>query len=87
MVRHPPRFRTAPPPDADDRDAWHTIMTDRSGSPAEQINVVPRGGYGTVCSSLPGLAKEGALVWRFTSSPNVTSFGIVDLSAIMIRQP
>jgi hypothetical protein len=87
VARHLPRFRAAPPPDADDWSAWRAIISDRSGLAAEQINVVPRGGYGTVCSSLLGLAKEGPPVWHFTSSPDATPFGNVDLLAAMIWQP
>ncbi|HSZ88507.1 MAG TPA: NRDE family protein, partial [Acetobacteraceae bacterium] len=44
VARHLPRFRAAPPPDADDWAAWRAIITDRSGAPAEQINIVPRRG-------------------------------------------
>jgi Transport and Golgi organisation 2 len=87
VARHLPRFRAASPPDADDWSAWRAIISDRSGLTAEQINVVPRGGYGTVCSSLLGLAKEGPPVWHFTSSPDATPFGNVDLLAAMIWQP
>ncbi|MGA3399503.1 MAG: NRDE family protein [Acetobacteraceae bacterium] len=82
VARHLPRFRAAPPPDADDWSAWRAILTDRSGPAAEQINVVPRGGYATICSSLLGLAKQGAPVWRFASTPpDATTYGIVNLQA------
>lgn len=80
--RHLPRFRAAPPPDTDDWSAWRAVLTDRSGSPAEQINVVPRGGYGTVCGTLLGLAKEQRVVWRFIAAPTDTAAGqIVDFHA------
>ncbi len=82
VARHLPRFRAAPPPDADDWSAWRAILTDRSGSAAEQINVVPRAGYGTVCSSLLGLPKDGAPVWRFiVAPPDATAYETVDLPA------
>ena len=83
VARYLPRFRAAPPPETDDWSAWRAILTDRSGPAAEQINVVPRGGYGTVCSSLLGLAKERAPVWCFTAAPpDATTYGIVDLQAV-----
>lgn len=88
VARHLPRFRAAPAPDADDWAAWRAIITDGSGSAAEQINVVPRGGYATVCSSLLGLPQEGPPVWHFTSSPpDATTYRTVDLSAAMLQQP
>lgn len=87
VARHLPRLRAAPPPDADDWGAWRAIITDQSGAAAEQLHVVPRNGYGTVCSSLLGLARQGAPVWYFTASPDATTFEIVDLSAATIRQP
>jgi hypothetical protein len=84
---HLPRFRAAPPPDADDWAAWRAMITDRSGAAAEQINIAPRRGYGTVCSSLLGLAKAEAPVWCFTASPDAASFETVDLSAAMCGRP
>lgn len=82
VARHLPRFRAAPPPDADEWGAWRTILTDSSGSAAEQINVLPRGGYGTVCSSLVGLPKAGAPVWLFASAPlGATTYRPVDVQA------
>jgi uncharacterized protein with NRDE domain len=83
VARHLPRFRAAPPPDEDDWSAWRAIITDRSGAAAEQLHVVPRNGYGTVCSSLLGLAKGAAPTWHFTSSADAASFKIVDLSAAL----
>ena len=87
VARHLPRFRAAPPPDADDWSAWRAIITDRSSAAAEQINVAPRRGYGTVCSSLLALSKLGPPVWHFTTVPDATTFGSVDLSAATIPQP
>jgi len=84
VSRHLPRFRAAVPPDADDWSAWRAILTDRSGPVAEQMNVVPRGGYGTVCSSLLGLPKEGAPVWRFiVGSPDAATDEAVDFQAAL----
>ncbi len=48
---HLPRFQAAEPT----WDAWRAILSDRSGDAAEQLNVVPRGGFGTVSSSFVSL--------------------------------
>ncbi len=58
VARHLPRFAAAPPPDADGWAGWQAILADREGSAAEQINVVPRGQFGTVCSARLALAAE-----------------------------
>lgn len=42
-ARHLARFEAAEPT----WDAWHAILSDRHGQSAEQLNVVPRGGFGT----------------------------------------
>jgi hypothetical protein len=74
-ARHLPRFRAATPPDQDDWAAWREILADSSGEPAEQINVVPRGGFGTVCSSLVALPADGAVQWWFAAgAPDRTEF-------------
>ncbi|MGH7210823.1 MAG: NRDE family protein [Acetobacteraceae bacterium] len=69
VARHLPRFRAAPPPDADEWRAWRTLLADQSGGAGEQLNVTPRAGFGTGSSSLIGLPREGAAVWLFASGP------------------
>jgi uncharacterized protein with NRDE domain len=81
VARHLPRFRSALSPETDDYAAWKTFITDHSGSTDEQLHIVPRNGYGTVCSSLLGLARQEAPVWLFTTSSDVASFKPVALSA------
>lgn len=81
VVRHLPRFRSAPSPETDDYAAWRALITDQSGVDEEQLHIVSRSGYGTVCSSLLGLARQEAPVWLFTASPEAASFERVDLSA------
>lgn len=81
VARHLPRFRSASSPETDDYAAWRTLITDQSGAGDEQLHVVPRDGYGTVCSSVLGLAREAAPVWLFTASSDAVSFKRVDLSA------
>ena len=69
VARHLHRFRSAEPPTPANWSAWLEILADRTGNPGEQINVPPRGGFGTVCSSLLALPKEGPGVWLFASGP------------------
>jgi hypothetical protein len=69
VARHLARFRAAPPPRPEDWSGWQAILADRSGDPGEQINVVPRGGFGTVCSSLLALPGDRAPIWRFAAGP------------------
>ncbi|HEY7581300.1 MAG TPA: NRDE family protein [Acetobacteraceae bacterium] len=69
VARHLDRFRAAEPPSPAGWRAWQEILADRTGGPGEQINVVPRGGFGTVCSSLLALPGEGSREWLFASGP------------------
>jgi hypothetical protein len=64
-ARQLPRFRAAEPT----WDAWRVLLSDQRGEPAEQINVVPRGGFGTVCSSLVTLPADGDGMWLFAAGP------------------
>jgi hypothetical protein len=67
VARHLPRFRAAPPPYSDCWRAWRELIADRSGEAPEQINVTPRGGFGTACSSLLALTAEPE--WLFAAGP------------------
>jgi hypothetical protein len=69
VARHLARFRAAAPPQPGDWSAWQHILVDRTGDPGEQINVVPRGGFGTVCSSLLAIPRAGPPLWRFAAGP------------------
>jgi hypothetical protein len=69
VARHLDRFRAAEPPSPGHWSAWQAILADRSGNPGEQINVVPRGGFGTVCSSLVALPGAGRWLWLFAAGP------------------
>ena len=68
---HLPRFAAAAAPDPTRGDwaAWQALLADASGPAAAALNVPPRGGFGTVCSSLVGLPSEGAPVWLFAAGP------------------
>src|SRR4029077_17998634 len=59
VARHLARFRDAAAPEPDHWDAWRGILADRSGPAGAQMNVVPRGGFGTVCSSLLAIPGRG----------------------------
>ena len=69
VARHLARFQAAAPPQPGDWSAWRHILADRTGDPGEQINVVPRGGFGTVCSSLLAVPQSGPVVWLFAAGP------------------
>ena len=62
VARHLPRFQKEPGPSPEDWTVWREILSDRSGDAGEQINVLPRAGFGTVCSSFVALPVEGAPV-------------------------
>jgi hypothetical protein len=75
VARHLPRFEAAPAPDSDDWRGWRAVLADTGGTTVQQINVVPRGGFGTVCSALLGLPAEGAPQWSFAAgSPDAAAF-------------
>lgn len=69
VAHHLPRFRAAPAPEADGWRSWQELLADRTGSAGEQINVAPRGGFGTVCSSLLALPLSAPPIWRFAAGP------------------
>lgn len=69
VARHLPRFQAAKAPEPGDWAAWQAILADSSGSAGEQLNVLPRGGFGTVCSSLLALPAAGPPIWLFAAGP------------------
>lgn len=69
IAQHLDRFIAAAEPRPGDWSAWQAILADRSGAAAEQINVVPRAGFGTVCSSLLSLPAGGTPEWLFAAGP------------------
>ncbi len=75
VARHLPRFAEAAAPSPADWHAWGDILSDRSGEAGEQINVVPRAGFGTVCSSLLFLSAHDTPTWLFAAgAPHETPF-------------
>lgn len=78
VARHLARFRAAAAPEPDRWEAWRAILADRSGPAGAQMNVVPRGGFGTVCSSLLAIPAQGATVWQFAAgAPDQAPFQVV----------
>jgi hypothetical protein len=69
VARHLDRFGAAESPGPGDWSAWQAILADRTGTPGEQINVMPRGGFGTVCSSLVALPRAEKWLWLFAAGP------------------
>ncbi len=69
VARHLARFQSAPPPTPGNWQAWQAILADRTGPSGEQINVEPRGGFGTVCSSLLALPANTPPIWLFAAGP------------------
>jgi hypothetical protein len=69
VARHLPRLRAELPAGGDDWRGWRAILSDRSGSIGEQVNVARRGTYGTVCSSFVALPATGPLTWLFAAGP------------------
>jgi hypothetical protein len=64
-AHHLPRFRAAEP----NGTAWRALLADRGGDAAEQLNVTPRGGFGTVSASFVRLPAKGDPVWLFAAGP------------------
>jgi hypothetical protein len=70
VARHLPRFLAAGPPGPENWQEWGAILSDCGGAAGEQINVVPRAGFGTVCSSLLFLSPAASPLWLFAAGPS-----------------
>lgn len=78
VARYLHRFQAAMPPEPADWRAWRDILADQSGVAGEQINVPPRAGYGTSCSSFVAWPAAGAPLWLFAAgAPDRTPFEAV----------
>ena len=69
VARHLHRFAGARAEAPTGWAEWRAILSDRSGEPGEQINVEPRGGFGTVSSSMLALSAAGPAEWLFAAGP------------------
>lgn len=86
VARHLPRFRAAAAPEPGHWDEWRAILSDRSGPAGEQINVEPRDGFGTVCSSLLAIPAAGDPVWLFAAgAPDEAPFRPLPLRSGLLR--
>jgi uncharacterized protein with NRDE domain len=75
VARHLARFQAASAPAPDDWADWRAILSDRSGTAGEQINVEARGGFGTICSSMLAIPALGDPVWLFSNgAPDAAPF-------------
>ena len=80
VARHLARLRMTKAPEPPDWGEWQAILSDSRGAPAEQINVEPRGGFGTVCSSLLALPDSGPPQWLFApGAPDKTAFAALPI--------
>lgn len=78
VARHLPRLKAAEPAGPDDWGGWRAILSDCTGHAGEQINVVPRGGFGTVSASFVAIARQGPPVWLFAAgAPHETDFRLI----------
>jgi uncharacterized protein with NRDE domain len=67
VARHFSRFQAAALPAPPDWDGWREVLADTSGPAGTEINIPPRGGFGTVSSSLIALGSWPE--WLFAAGP------------------
>ena len=68
-ARHLAHFQATEP----SFESWRPLLSDRRGIRGEQINVTPRAGFGTVCSSFLTIPASGPTVWLFAAGPPDTA--------------
>lgn len=69
VARHLERFRAAVPEKVEDLSAWQAILADISGPAGTEINIPPRGGFGTVSSALIAWPAGRSALWLFAAGP------------------
>lgn len=69
VARHLARFQATPPPAPDDWAGWQEILADRTGPEGTEINIPPRGGFGTVSAAFVAWPAAGAACWLFAPGP------------------
>ena len=73
VARHLARFQAAQVPEPPDWAGWRAILADCSGPAGTEINIPPRGGFGTVSSALVGLGAR--VEWLFAGgAPHAAAF-------------
>lgn len=74
IAKHLPRFEAAGFED------WGARLADASGPWDAALNIPEKNGFGTVCSSLIALPRDGAPAWKFCAGrPDVIEFASVTL--------
>lgn len=63
IARHLPKFQAQP------WELWGELLADRAPPAASALNIPPRNGFGTVCSSLLALPSGGRPGWLFAAGP------------------
>ncbi|MDR3537741.1 MAG: NRDE family protein [Acetobacteraceae bacterium] len=75
IARHLPRFRAATPPEPGGWHDWPALLGDRGGGAQSQLDIDPRGGFGTVCASLVALPADAPPIWLFAAGrPHAAPF-------------
>jgi len=71
IARHLPRFKAAPTPEPPDWKTWIALLSDRSLPAGSELNIPPRGGFGTSNASLLGVpaATDRPPSWLFAAGP------------------
>jgi len=63
IARHLPKFQSTP------WEYWPALLAVAAPPVISALNIPPRNGYGTVCSSLLALRAEGPPAWLFAAGP------------------
>ena len=63
IARHLPLFRRTDP------SGWAKLLADNGELATSALNILPAGGFGTVCASLITLPHDGAEAWLFAAGP------------------
>jgi hypothetical protein len=67
IARHFSRFEAATAPGPEGWGDWPALLGDRGGAPEEQLDIDPKGGFGTVCASLAAWPVQRPPVWLFAA--------------------
>lgn len=77
IARHLPRFQAA------DFGEWPKLLADAAEPVESALNIPPHDGFGTVCSSVIALPRNGPPMWRFAAGPpDVAAFLPVALAGV-----
>jgi uncharacterized protein with NRDE domain len=75
IARHLPKFQSKP------WESWPALLADAAPPIVSALNIPPRNGYGTVCSSLLALQTNAPPAWLFApGAPDETAFQAVKMT-------